>query len=134
MIFEGGCYCGALRYRADGEPMLAGQCHCRECQYITGGMPNSFIAMPIKGFTYTKGTPSTFTRTDLARAVTREFCATCGTAIGTRPPPGIMMIVKVGTMDDPSAYSPKAAVHTLDAQPFHSIPEGIATFERLPPR
>ena len=32
MVIEGGCYCGALRYRAEGEPVFAGQCHCRECQ------------------------------------------------------------------------------------------------------
>ena len=37
MKFEGGCYCGQVRYVAEGEPMVKGQCHCRECQYITGG-------------------------------------------------------------------------------------------------
>ena len=35
MQVEGGCYCGAVRYRAEGEPAFRGQCHCRECQYIT---------------------------------------------------------------------------------------------------
>ena len=39
MKLEGGCYCKALRYIAEGEPMLKAQCHCRECQYICGGAP-----------------------------------------------------------------------------------------------
>ncbi len=45
----------ALRYVAEGEPMLKAQCHCRECQYISGGAPNMFVLMPIDGFSYTKG-------------------------------------------------------------------------------
>lgn len=131
MKLEGGCYCGALRYAAEGEPMMEAQCYCRECQYITGGSPNVFIAMPVSGFRYTKGEPSKFARSDLERPVTREFCATCGTHVITRPnfP---MVVVKVGTLDDPSVFKPKAAIYTVDRQHFHLIPEGISSFERLP--
>ena len=45
------------------------------------------------------------------------------------------MILKVGTLDDPSLYGwPKMAIFTCDKQLFHMIPEGVPTFERLPPR
>src|SRR5947207_13608161 len=86
MKLEGGCYCGALRYVAEGEPTLKAQCHCRECQYISGGAPNMFLLMPPEGFRYTKGAPKQFKRSDLDNAVTREFCAECGTHILTRRP------------------------------------------------
>ena len=133
MSLTGRCYCGAVRYEADGPPAFKGQCHCRECQYITGGAPNVFIAMPIAGFKYTKGEPKQFTRSDLERPVTREFCPNCGTHVVTRAQGFPAVIVKVGTLDDPKQFGdPQMAIYTMDKQSFHQIPSGIATFERLP--
>ena len=135
MKLEGGCYCGKVRYVAEGEPIMKGQCHCRECQYISGGAPNMFLLMPVAGFRYSQGAPKTFARTDLARPVTREFCAECGTHIVTRPAGLPAVVVKVGTLDDPSLFgTPKLAIYTIDKQAFHHIPDGLPTFERLPKR
>ena len=134
MHVEGGCYCGAVRYRADGEPIMKAQCHCRECQYITGGSPNVFMIMPAAGFAITKGETKPFRRTDLANPVTREFCPNCGTHLLTRSPnlPDAV-ILKVGTMDDPSQFGgPQMAIFCIDKQSFHRIPEGIPAFERFP--
>jgi hypothetical protein len=115
--------------------MLKAQCHCRECQYFSGGSPNMFVLMPPDGFSYTKGTPKKFTRSDLEGAVTREFCAECGTHIVTRPPSVPGVVLKIGTLDDPTLFGEaKIAIYTVDKQPFHHIPEGMPAFERLPPR
>jgi hypothetical protein len=135
MKLEGGCYCGKVRYVAEGEPMRKGQCHCRECQFITGGAPNMFVVMPSAGFAYTKGAPKQFTRGDLENPVTREFCPDCGTHLATRPPGRPVIVVKVGTLDDPKLYGgPQMAIFTIDKQPFHQVPEGLPTFERMPQR
>jgi hypothetical protein len=71
MEIQGGCYCGAVRYRATGDALFSGQCHCRECQYISGGHPNVVMDMPEAGFAYTKGAPKQYRRSDLATPVTR---------------------------------------------------------------
>ena len=134
MKLEGGCYCGALRYAVEGEPMFKGQCHCRECQYISGGSVNVVMAMPEAGFSYTKGAPKSFTRSDLENAVTREFCGNCGTHTLARVPtlPGALML-KVGTLDDPSVFgTPQMAIFAVDRQPFHQLPDGVPAFERGP--
>ena len=134
MTIEGGCYCGAVRYRAEGDPLFKGQCHCRECQYISGGHPNVVTGMPETGFSYTKGAARQFRRSDLANPVTREFCAECGTHILTRTPglPGAVLI-KVGTMDDPATFGkPDMVIFTIDKQSFHHLPEGVMAFERTP--
>jgi len=134
MEFEGGCYCGGLRYRAKGDPLFKAQCHCRECQYLSGGQSNVVMAMPEAGFAYAKGAPKQFRRSDLASPVTREFCSECGTHILTRAPgvPGAVLL-KVGTFDDPSIFGgPEMVIYTIDKQSFHHVPEGVPTFERVP--
>ncbi len=135
MTFSGGCYCGNLRYQANGAPRIKAQCHCRECQYISGGGPNYFILMPGDGFSYAQGTPKSFTRSDLENPVTREFCADCGTHILTRRNDITDVVLKVGTLDTPEVFeSAMMAIFTVDQQPFHTLPEGIPVFERMPQR
>jgi hypothetical protein len=134
MALEGGCYCGALRYEVTGDPMFKGQCHCRECQYISGGHPNVILGVPGPGFRYTKGAPKEFQRSDLESPVSREFCAECGTHILARPPAmGGAVVLKAGTLDDPAEVGTlQMAIYLCDKQPFHHVPEGIPTFERTP--
>ena len=133
MAYTGHCYCGDVRYEAGGAPVFQGQCHCRECQYASGGMPVVVMALPEGSFRWTKGAPKGFRRSDLENPVTREFCANCGTQLTTRTPamPGIVL-VKVGTLDDPSVFKPQMAIFTCDKQPFHQVPAGIPAFERTP--
>jgi hypothetical protein len=135
MSLTGRCYCGDVRYESDGPPAFKGQCHCRECQYISGGAENLFMIVPTAGFRYVEGAPKTFSRSDLEGAVTREFCANCGTHITTRIADPSILVLKVGTLDDPKQYGgPQAVIWTADAQPFHLMPEGVPQFPGMPGR
>ena len=133
MKISGGCYCGSLRYESVGDIEASIQCHCRECQYITGGNPNVIMIMPLSGFEFVKGIPKTFKRKDIEKAVTRLFCENCGTGIGTKNPnrPN-SIILKVGTFDNPSIFKPDIAIFTIDKQKFHYIEDGLKSFERRP--
>jgi hypothetical protein len=135
-MLTGRCYCGAVAFEAEGEPRLKGQCHCRECQYMTGGAEHMFLIMPAEGFRYTKGVPKTFTRPDLEGAVTRDFCADCGTQLANHTPRDASIVVlHAGTLDDPSLFgAPQVVLCTADAQSFHMMPEGVPQFPRLPGR
>ena len=134
MSMSGGCYCGAVRYEISADPMMKAQCHCRECQYISGGSANVFMVVPEDGFTYTQGEPARFSRSDLEEPVTREFCGNCGTPLVSLAPglPGAV-ILKVGSLDDVSAYeTPNMAIFCCDKQAFHHVPEGMPAFDKMP--
>ncbi len=50
MQATGGCYCGEIRYEINGALEVTAQCHCRECQYITGGNPAVFAVFCMDDF------------------------------------------------------------------------------------
>jgi hypothetical protein len=136
MELDGGCYCGAVRYHISGEPVTRGLCFCRECQHVSSGGFGAIMAFPNAAFTYTKGEPKRFTRTDLEVAATREFCGDCGVQLTTRSPraPG-MALVKVGTLDDPDQFGmPDVAIYIDEKRAYHVVPEGVAAFEGRPQR
>ncbi|MFT4613322.1 MAG: hypothetical protein ACI9NT_000460 [Bacteroidia bacterium] len=134
MKITGGCYCGNVRYEAEGEPLMRGLCLCRECQYISGGGANVALAMPASGFRYIKGEPKSFARSDLESPVKREFCPDCGTSLASLPPTlADMVILKVGTLDDPSVFgAPDLAFFAVDRQSFHYLPEDLPTYDHFP--
>jgi hypothetical protein len=97
--------------------------------------PTAFEALYVVKSRAKMKRPNMFARSDLERPVTREFCGKCGTHLTTRRPGLPAVILKVGTLDDPSLFgSPQMAIYTIDKQSFHQIPEGLPAFERLPPR
>ena len=133
MKMTGGCYCGAVRYEIDGEPQASLQCHCRECQYISGGFPAALMLFSLESFQLTSGQMKQYRRSDLERPVTRHFCEGCGTGIASETPnrPG-SIVIKAGTFDDPSIYKPAVAIYTCDKQDYHYIPEDITEFDKRP--
>lgn len=131
---KGGCYCGEVRYEITGEPVARSQCHCRECQYITGGGANFFLLVPNDALKFTQGTPKSFSRADLETPVARDFCPTCGTHLLTRLPNRPVTVVKAGTLDDPAGDygKPQMAIHLADRQPFHLVDDNIPQYDRRP--
>ena len=130
----GGCYCGAVRYVLSAPPLLQAQCHCRPCQHIAGGGPQYFMLVAPDCLTWTGRPPTTFRRPDLPEAVTRSFCALCGTHILTQRQDQTALVLKVGTLDDPSFFAPTAAICFDEAQPFHTVAAGVPTFDGIPRR
>jgi hypothetical protein len=103
MKFTGGCYCRKVRYEVEGDPLIRGMCHCRQCQYISGGGANVMIAMPINGFRYTSGEPKSFSRSDLDTPVKRQFCPDCGTSLVSLPPgmPDVVITMAISRHSSP---------------------------------
>ena len=134
MKWTGGCYCGQLRYEISSEPLGRAQCHCRQCQYFTGGHPQVAMAVPRDAFRYSAGTPTRYTRADLENPVTRHFCPACGVhLVAESPALPDALLVRPGTLDDPDLFGrPQIAVFTREKRLFHHVPDEVPSFADVP--
>ena len=101
---------------------------------VAGGGPHYFQLIAPEAFVWTHGAPRSFTRPELPGAVTRFFCGTCGTHILTHRPDQTALVLKIGTLDDPTRLRPHVASCHGAAPAFHPVPNGIPVFDGLPPR
>ncbi len=134
-ILQGGCQCGAVRYQISGDLMGSGVCHCRQCQYSTGGGPNSVALVPKDGFTVTQGEPRHYARKGSSGGdVVQVFCGECGSPLWSETTMLPFYPVKAGSLDDPSILEPAIHLWTSEAQPWHRIEPGRMAFPENPPR
>ena len=121
--FEGGCLCGAVRYRLLSEPFDAGYCHCGMCRRATGAPAVAFATVPLEDFVVT-GSPRRRRSSSFGE---RWFCADCGTQLAMHvdhQPDTIDFTI--ASLDDPERVRP--AFHIF----FGSRIEWFDTADRSP--
>ena len=119
----GGCLCKGVRYEFSVEPLMTISCYCRDCQQVTGSPFTTVSAIPRTAFHLLHGELGAYTiMSQGSRAVTREFCKVCGSALFTRAEmvPDLIFI-KAVSLDDPSWVKPIISCWTSRAQPWAPI-------------
>jgi hypothetical protein len=76
--FDGGCLCGAVRFRAVGAPNWILWCHCQSCRKHSGAPASVFVAFEHKAVTVVKGEITQF---NSSPGVQRGFCSRCGSTL-----------------------------------------------------
>jgi hypothetical protein len=129
----GGCLCGKVRYSASAEPAFTGVCHCHDCQKFSGSAFATVIAIP-KDALSVQGKLSSFSKLgDSGAAIERRFCPECGSSLLDEAValPGMVMIT-VGTLDDPSWVKPAMQIYCDSAQPWVQLGGGLHSFPKMP--
>lgn len=131
---EGGCQCGAVRYRITASPLAVYNCHCRDCQRHSGATHSMSMPIVREHFEHLGGQVTAFDKAaDSGRTVRILGCAICGTKVWNEPlaSPG-MLVVKPGTLDDPSWAVPVGNIWTASALPYAPIDWALPHFPRQP--
>ena len=131
---EGGCQCGGIRYRVEGEPLVVAVCHCTECQRQSGSAFGMSLIVARDAFQVEKGELRMFTRpTDSGGTTDCYFCPDCGTRIVQQPSSMPKTCnIKPGTLDDTTALKPTLQVWLASKQPWTPLAEGLTNFTHNP--
>jgi hypothetical protein len=132
MTLEGGCACGAVRYRLTNSPMIVHACHCRDCQRLTGSAFVVNIWIESAFVEIASGDPKSFGLAG-GSGLPHDlyFCGSCGTTLWSRyhAAPGDTRLVRAGTLDDPAAVTPDVHIFTRSKLPWLPLPADVPAFE-----
>jgi hypothetical protein len=133
MVYEGGCLCRAVRYRAQGPALFAGVCHCRDCQRAsgTGGVP--VLGVRRDAFEVQGPVRQTRSTGGSGRPAVRNFCADCGSLLfGTPEVAPEMVTIYAGSLDDPESFQPTDAFFTAQRPSWAKLQGPLAEHPALP--
>jgi hypothetical protein len=129
MTREGGCLCGAVRYRCEGEPINVRICHCRNCQKAMG---SPFFARALydqRALTITGDTG----RYPSSEWLDRVFCKHCGTRLFAWRRNGTAAGVALATFDDRNAFSPTEHIWVSEKIAWVCLDDGLPQHPEGPP-
>jgi hypothetical protein len=132
--FEGGCLCGQVRYRVAAEPLAALACHCRDCQYVSGGAEANVVVVPSATLSLKSGEQRIYRSiASSGTEVWRAFCPNCGTPlfVGNAKHPEATA-VKVGSLDDPAPFKRQGHIWMASAPHWHLVEPGAPTAPKNP--
>lgn len=127
---EGGCACGAVRYRLKEAPFCIYTCHCTDCQTLS---TSAFtLTMPVRpeALEILQGELKTWIRVPPSgNQLPQHVCANCGVRIYSEPAARRTYSLRCGSLDDTSWIEPVAAIWMRSAQPWVRMPEGCLLSE-----
>jgi hypothetical protein len=123
---EGGCHCGAVRYKIGPCEADSAYCHCRTCQRTAGAPVLAWVSIIVSAFQYTGATPSIYRS---GPASQREFCGVCGTQVLYRNDLGRSVDVNTVTLDDPTLCPPQYHIWRMSRISWFDTADHLPRFD-----
>lgn len=130
-VYEGGCLCGDIRYRATSEPEFVTHCHCQMCRRHSGALFATDAGFRVDSFTWLKGEPTYY---QSSKALQRGFCSRCGSTISNRYLEAMdVLVIPVGTLDHAETVQPQYHIMTESQVPWLKMDDELPRYARFPP-
>lgn len=126
--FEGGCLCGAIRYRSTLAPVRGVICHCSMCRRHSGAPVLAFVHFPAQGFEWLHGEPERYRSSENAA---RGFCKRCGSTLSMHEDVLADRVqIAVGSLDRPQDVRIDDHVWMQDDIAWFHVDDDLPRFQR----
>jgi hypothetical protein len=122
MIRTGGCQCGAVRFKVEGDLGRASLCHCRMCQKAFAAPFAALVTVGKDQLAWTRGALRRFRSSN---RVWRGFCQACGTPL-TFEWNAAMIDLAVCAFDEPADIPIGAQLRVAAALPWVNNVAGLS--------
>jgi hypothetical protein len=129
MIREGGCLCGAVRFKAKGEPINVRICHCRNCQKAMGS-PFYARALFAQDALEVEGETGRYAS---SATLDRVFCKACGTRLFSWRRNGTAAGVALAGFDDRHAFAPTEHIWVSEKMSWVRLDDGLPQYPETIP-
>ena len=127
---EGGCACGAVRYRLTSDPLFVHCCHCLNCQRQTGSAFVINLLIEADRVELLSGDPQPVDVPRDGGSKQRIYrCPTCQVAVFSEYGRPEVWFVRGGTLDQPSSITPDVHIYTRSKVGWITLPESVPAFE-----
>ena len=127
---EGGCSCGAVRYRLTSAPLFVHCCHCLNCQRQTGSAFVINLLIEADRVELLAGEPQPVDAPRADGSMQRIYrCPTCEVAVYSEYTRPEFLYVRAGTLDEPREIVPDVHIFTKSKVEWVVLPESMPAFE-----
>ena len=107
---RGECLCGTVKYAVTNDFNAFYQCHCKQCQQITGSAFASNIITSPDNIEWLAGENNVAIYEHPTRQFTKAFCKLCGSGLPFVNKSGESLIVPAGSLIDTPGMVPQANI------------------------
>jgi hypothetical protein len=127
---EGGCACGAVRYRLTSDPLFVHCCHCLNCQRQTGSAFVINLLIEAERVELLSGEPQPVDAPRDDGSTQRIYrCPRCQVAVFSEYGGPELRFVRGGTLDDPGSVTPDVHIYTRSKVAWVALPDSTPAFE-----
>ncbi len=130
---SGECLCGRVKFSVTDSFKAFYQCHCKQCQQLTGSAFASNIFTAADNIQWLCGQDQITIYEHPSREFSKSFCKTCGSAVPFLNKTKTSLIVPAGSLNELPDIQPQANIFTseeacwlksgLKAEKFSGFPE-----------